>query len=151
MNTPCVCCVQEATHHGSDGHARCELHRLSGDARTIGETLLIAPLNEIRDLLAARLPVPVEVSEVERLRKENADLRAELDALKAADKPGRWVLFNPKAQHCQYRDRDGWFDTEDKCRHPWSTKDGALGVLVPGAPGYHEWSAINLDDHKETP
>jgi hypothetical protein len=40
-------------------------------------------LCEIRDLLAARLPVPVEVPEVDWLRKENADLRAELDRLRA--------------------------------------------------------------------
>ena len=137
-------------------------------------------LGEIRDLLAARLPVPVEESEVERLRqqertldrlfsklsdteKDNERLLAALAALKAAatdtpevfkqpqDKPGRWVLFSPTAQHCQYRDRDGWFDTAGECKSPWRTKDGALSILVPVAPGYHDFRAINLDDHKETP
>ncbi len=108
-------------------------------------------LGGIRNLLAARLPVPVEMSEVERLRKENADLRAELAALKQPqDKPGRRVLFNPTAQHCQYRDRDGWFDTADECRHPWPTKKGPMSVLAPGSPRYSDFRAINLDDHKET-
>jgi len=39
-------------------------------------------LGEIRDLLAARLPLGI--SEVQRMRQENADLRAALDAAKEA-------------------------------------------------------------------
>jgi hypothetical protein len=121
------------------------LHRLRGDAKTIGETLLLAPLNEIRDLLAARLPVPVEVSEVDRLRKENADLRAELAALKAADKPGRWVVFDPQPRFYRYYDGGGWHALASECLDPWGDK--AVAELFRES---HE-TVINLDDHKETP
>jgi len=31
MPMPCACCEAEATHRGSDGFFRCELHRLNGD------------------------------------------------------------------------------------------------------------------------
>jgi hypothetical protein len=114
-------------------------------------------LAEIRDLLHARLPVPVEASEVERLRKENADLRAELAALKAAatatpevfkqpqDKPGRWVLFDAKAITRKYYDRHGWHDRSLDCIAPWATREDADDYRC------YEWETINLDDHKETP
>ncbi len=162
-----------------------------------------AMLEEIRDILAARLPVPEEIdrlkqahhdaenkvdellhgrdAEIERLRKENADLHDRLDraaqresdgiamfdkllaeerskvanlqhsvnelaALKAADKPGRWVLFDENGIACRYRDRSNWHRYPYECESPWPTERSAMSFAGPkGFP------AINLDEHKETP
>jgi hypothetical protein len=130
-------------------------------------------LCEIRDLLAARLPVPVEVdrlkqahhdaenkvdellhgrdAEVDRLRKENADLRAELDALmaalKAARMPGRWVVRDEFNGSC--RDMLRWHESANGCSYPWPNYDLACEFIR--AFNHVGCEVINLDDHKETP
>jgi len=153
-------------------------------------------LCEIRDLLAARLPVPVEdlpaptsESKLDKmrqsnaaLRKENADLRAELEsvtrretegvalfdkllaeerakvanlqhsvnelaALKAADKPGRWVVRDVFNGSC--RDMLRWHASAKGCSTPWPSYNLASEFIR----AFHHvgCEVINLDDHKETP
>ena len=183
-------------------------------------------LGEIRDLLAARLPVPVEdlpapTSEskldkmrqsnaelrkanadillwhresMQRLRdvcqsiitrigssgqetaedalarlfakladteKENADLRAELAALKAAAQPapevseqpqgktGRYVLVDTDDDYWRYYDKRGWRSSASQCTHPWRTKACAKLAAERFGPNMKVVDLATLDAAKE--